>query len=60
MSVKRISITIDEALDQRIRLVQAALLKHTYSNWNYSRVMNLLIEESLKNFDPKKYARLQN
>ena len=60
MSVKRVSITIDKKIDNQIRLVQAELLKHTYSNWNYSRVMNLLLEESLKNFHPKKYARLQN
>jgi len=57
MSVKRVSITIDETIDHKIRLVQASLLKHTHSNWNYSRVMNLLLEGALKSFNPKLHAR---
>ncbi|MEE8180747.1 MAG: hypothetical protein V3T67_02780 [Nitrosopumilaceae archaeon] len=57
MSVKRVSITIDEIIDHKIRLVQASLLKHTHSNWNYSRVMNLLLEGALKSFNPKLHAR---
>ena len=57
MSVKRVSITIDENIDHKVRLVQSALLKHPHSNWNYSRVMNLLLEGALKNFNPKLHAR---
>ena len=57
MTVKRVSITIDEIIDHKIRLVQSDLLKHTQSNWNYSRVMNLLLENALKNFNPKSHAR---
>jgi len=56
MSVKRVSITIDETIDHKIRLVQASLLKHTQSNWNYSRVVNLLLEGALKSFKPKSHA----
>ena len=57
MTVKRVSITIDESLDHKVRLVQSSLLKHTHSNWNYSRVMNLLLENALKSFNPKSHAR---
>ncbi len=57
MSIKRVSITIDETIDHKIRLVQADLLKHTHSNWNYSRVMNLLLEGALKSFNSKLYVR---
>ncbi len=57
MTVKRISITIDETIDQKIRLVQSDLLKLTPKNWNYSRVMNLLLEGALKSFNPKLHAR---
>ncbi len=57
MSVKRVSITIDNTIDHKIRLVQADLLKLTHSNWNYSRVMNLLLDGALKRFNPKVYAR---
>ena len=57
MSVKRVSITIDETIDHKVRLVQASLLKNTHSNWNYSRVVNLLLEGALKSFKPKSHAR---
>ncbi len=57
MSIKRVSITIDETIDHKIRLVQADLLKHTHSNWNYSRVMNLLLEGALKSFNSKLHVR---
>lgn len=56
MSVKRVSITIDKKIDHKVRLVQADLLKHTHSNWNYSRTMNLLLEGALKKFNPKSHA----
>jgi len=57
MSIKRVSITIDETIDHKIRLVQADLLKHTHSNWNYSKVMNLLLESALKSFNSKLHVR---
>ena len=50
MNKKPITITIDNELDIRIRKIQARLIEHTHTNWSYSKVAHLILEEGIKPF----------
>jgi len=56
---KRITVTLDEELDRRIRNLQARLISSTQKGWSYSMVLTSLIRngyesKTVKNMIPKK------
>jgi hypothetical protein len=45
---KRITIMIDDNIDKKIRLIQAKMIQNTSSSVSYSKVINELLEKSIK------------
>jgi hypothetical protein len=45
---KRITITLDEELDRKIRNCQVYLIEKTNKGWSYSAALQILIEQGLK------------
>jgi hypothetical protein len=45
---KRITIMIDDALDKKLRLIQAKQIANTSSSVSYSRVLNDMLRKQLK------------
>ena len=45
---KRITIMIDNDLDKKIRMIQAKMIQNTASSVSYSKVINELLEKSIK------------
>ena len=54
MSKKRITFTLDEDLDKKIRRLQVDLITATNEGWSYSSVLGILIDEGLRTVTPKK------
>jgi hypothetical protein len=54
LSKKRITFTLDEDLDKKIRRLQVDLITSTNEGWSYSSVLGILIDEGLKSVNPKK------
>lgn len=48
MVKKRVTITIDKELDEKIRHLQVSLITNTNKNWSYSSVLSLIIDEGMK------------
>jgi hypothetical protein len=51
---KRITFTLDEDLDKKIRRLQVDLISATNEGWSYSSVLGILVDEGLKSINPKK------
>jgi len=45
---KRITIMIDDAIDKKLRLIQAKQIANTSSSVSYSRVVNETLRKQLK------------
>jgi len=45
---KRVTIMIDAELDKKIRAIQAKMIQTTNSSVSYSKVINELLQKSLK------------
>lgn len=52
---KRVTFTIDKELDKKIRHLQVELISSTNRGWSYSAVLDVIIEEGLKDFTKKAY-----
>lgn len=50
---KRVTFTIDKELDKKIRHLQVELISSTNRGWSYSAVLDVIIEEGLKDFTKK-------
>ncbi|MDF2423121.1 MAG: hypothetical protein OPY08_05975 [Nitrosopumilus sp.] len=46
---KRVTIVIDDDLDKKMRAIQAKRIQTTNSSESYSKVINELLQKSLKN-----------
>ena len=52
-----ITVTIEDALGKKIRLIQSQLLSKTNSNWSYSKVVSIILEEGLRSFSVEKAVK---
>jgi hypothetical protein len=57
LAKKRITFTIDEDLDKKIRHLQVDLISKTNQGWSYSSVLSVIIEEGLKVLSTKKITK---
>ena len=57
LAKKRITFTLDEDLDKKIRGLQVSLITATNEGWSYSAALELVIEEGLKSVSAKKLAK---
>ena len=57
MAKKRITFTLDEDLDKKIRGLQVSLITSTNEGWSYSSALELVIEEGLKGVSVKKLGK---
>ena len=60
MAKKRVTLTLDEDLDKKIRQLQISLISSTNQGWSYSSVLGIVIDEGLKVVTPKKLGKLKN
>ncbi|MFN3654802.1 MAG: hypothetical protein ACK4TO_05695 [Candidatus Nitrosotenuis sp.] len=60
MAKKRVTFTLDEDLDKKIRQLQISLISATNQGWSYSSVLGIVIDEGLKAVTPKKLGNLKN
>ena len=44
---------LDEELEKKARDLQTALMNTTHTNWSFSKILNLLIEQGLEKFPDK-------
>jgi hypothetical protein len=54
---KRVTFTLDEDLDKKIRNLQVGLITTTNQGWSYSAVLGIIIEEGLKAVSVKKLGK---
>lgn len=57
LTKKRITFTLDEDLDKKIRHLQVELITKTNHGWSYSSVLSVIIEEGLKVLSTKKLTK---
>jgi len=48
LTKKRITVTIDEELNRKVRNLQVRLITSTQKGWSYSSVLGILIKEGLE------------
>ncbi|MFM8659160.1 MAG: hypothetical protein ACKOCQ_04405 [Candidatus Nitrosotenuis sp.] len=57
MAKKRITFTLDEDYDKKIRALQVKLISETNHGWSYSAVLSEIIDEGLKTLSTKKIIK---
>lgn len=57
MVKKPVTITIDLDQDKKLRLLQSKLISSTNSNWSYSKVLDIVLDEGLKSFKVEKLKK---
>lgn len=57
MTKKRITFTLDDDLDKKIRHLQVELISKTNHGWSYSSVLSVILEEGLKILTTKKLTK---
>lgn len=57
MPKKRVTFTLDDDLDKKIRSLQVGLITTTNEGWSYSAVLGIVIEEGLKSVSVKKLGK---
>jgi len=57
MKRKPVTITINEDIQKKIRLLQALLISETSLSWSFSLVIHELLVEGLKKFNTHKVVR---
>ncbi len=53
MAKKRVTVTIDKDLDEKIHRLQADFISKSSRNWSYSSVMSVIINEGIKTLNHK-------
>ena len=46
----RVTIVLDSALTEKLRAIQAKMIKNSAKSVSFSHVLNLVVEEGLKKF----------
>ncbi len=49
LMAKRVTIMISDKNDKKIRMMQAKLISTTASNWSFSEVANIVMDDGLLN-----------
>lgn len=57
MVKKRVTITIDKEIDEKIRQLQIEFITKSNRAWSYSSVLSLVIDEGMKILNHKKNVR---
>jgi hypothetical protein len=57
LTKKRVTFTLDEELDKKIRNLQVELISKTNHGWSYSSVLSVIIDEGLKLLSAKKISK---
>jgi len=57
MATRPLGTTIDIELEKKIRKLQSELIKSTKQNWSFSKILNILIKNGLKNIDIDKISK---
>ncbi len=58
MEKLRITITMENELGKKLRVLQALLITASKSNWSFSAVVNDVLEEGIKQFSKSKIKKL--
>ncbi|HEY8109354.1 MAG TPA: hypothetical protein VIG05_00610 [Candidatus Nitrosotenuis sp.] len=53
MAKKRVTITIDKEIDEKIHRLQAEFISKSSRNWSFSSVLSVIIEEGMKTLNNK-------
>jgi len=48
----RVTVVLDDSYNEKLRNIQAKLIKNSPKSVSFSRVLNLVVEEGLKTFKP--------
>jgi hypothetical protein len=54
LSKKRITVTIDDELDRKIRNLQVDLISSTQKGWSYSNALEILVKNGLESNSVRK------
>lgn len=57
MVKKRVTITIDKEIDEKIRQLQIEFITKSNRAWSYSSVLSLVIDEGMKILNHKKNVK---
>ena len=55
-----VTITIDPAMDKKIRKLQSHLIQKTVRNWSYSKTVEILLETGMKSLSASKVIKQLN
>ena len=58
MEKLRVTITMENELGKRLRVLQALLITASKSNWSFSAVVDEVLEEGIKQFSKSKIKKL--
>ncbi len=58
MEKLRVTITMENELGKKLRVLQALLITASKSNWSFSAVVNDVLEEGIKQFSKSKIKKL--
>jgi len=58
MEKLRVTITMENELGKKLRILQALLITASSSNWSFSAVVNDVLEEGIKQFSKSKIKKL--
>lgn len=53
MAKKRVTVTIDKDLDEKIHRIQADFISKSSRSWSYSSVLSVIIDEGIKTLNHK-------
>lgn len=53
MAKKRVTVTIDKELDEKIHHIQAEFISKSSRSWSYSSVLSVIIDEGIKTLNHK-------
>jgi hypothetical protein len=53
MVKKRVTVTIDKELDEKIHHLQADFISKSSKSWSYSSVLGIVIDEGIKTLNHK-------
>ncbi len=58
MEKLRVTITMENELGKKLRVLQALLITASKSNWSFSAVVDEVLEEGIKQFSKSKIKKL--
>jgi hypothetical protein len=53
MAKKRVTVTIDKEIDEKIHRLQAEFISKSGRGWSYSSVLSVVIDEGMKTLNQK-------